>query len=432
MNGLIALLTSLSATIANLPPHEMTSDLSSDVATYDGEILTLEGSVILDHELGQMEAGMATLEKKEGTAEIPFSQIFLQNDVFISFQTQAELTCDTAHFDFQNLMGTFFSNDSPAVYRDNKKAFELFAHEFDLTLTKEEGTCKVNTMRANQSCHLIHLDDHVDADRITMDLKTHTVTMENPDGIVSSFFFPEVPERKCHVTSNSLTWDQDQDTLSLEGNILLEDGHMGKLIGTKCVSLQQKMHLGKKVIQKMEAQGETTLTSHDGQKITSFGTLTLDRDNLELVAISPVVNGVTPIEEQLIFEKDDLILYADTASLEYSLKDLALQPHLVYLHGHVRIFSKEPSERLKCGIADHVQYDPTTLEIRLYADKGKRAYFWHEKQNLKLSAPEILITLGPETKEETINGIGIVSFTFNQEEDEHLHNLFPHYKTGNQ
>lgn len=431
MNGLIALLTTLSTTIATLPPHEMTSDLSSDVATYDGEVLTLEGSVTLDHELGQMEAGTATLEKKEGIGEIPFSQISLEGDVFISFQTQAQLNCDSAHFDFQKLTGKFFSYDSPAIYRDNKKALELFAREFDLTLMKEEGTCKVSTMRANQSCHLIHLDDHVDADCITMDLNTHMIAMENPDGIVSSFFFPEVPERKCHVTSHFLTWDQDHDTLTLEGDILLEDGHMGKLISSDSVSLEQKTHLGKKVIQKMEAQGETILISHDGQKVTSFGTLTLDRDNLELIALSPMIDGSTPLDKQLIFEKDDFILYADTASLEYSLKDFTLQPHLVYLHGHVRIFSKEPSEHLKCGIADHIQYDPNTLEIRLYADKGKRAYFWHEKQNLKLSAPEILITIDPNTKEETINGMGVVSFTFNQEEDEYLHHLFPHYKKGN-
>lgn len=453
--------------LASLPPlQEMSSDLSSDVASYDGEILQLEGNVTLDHELGKMEAHTAMLQKGEGATAFPFSEIHLQTEVFMSFKSHAELFCDEAHLDFQNLKGFFSSNDYPVVYRDyleeNKTSFELFSHEIDLTLIKNEGTCEVSSLLAKDNvhidygqdfhlssekalylkegvlkaftnnpkelCHLSHLDDYIDASVITMDLNTRMLIMEEPDGIVSSFFFPDVPERTCHVVSKWLTWDEIKDTLTLQENIILEDAYLGKLVSEEIVRLTQKNHFRKKVIHTMEAQGKTVLTSQEGQKLTSFGSLKLDRDNLELICTSPTIDGKTPLDQQLIYEKEDLTLFADSASLEYSLKGMLLQPHIVNLHGHVRIFSREPSQPFRCGIADHIQYDPNTLEIRLIADKGKHVLFWHQQQNLKLSAPEILITLDPDTKEETIKGIGTLRFSFNQEEDAELKTLFPNYR----
>ena len=466
MNAFIAALSVLSATLATLLPHEMSSDLSSDVASYDGEVLRLEGNVTLDHELGQMEAYSATLQKSEGFTNLPFSQILLEQEVFISFQNHGELFCDEAHLDFQNLKGTFSSLNYPVLYRDfieeKKIAFELFGHEIDLILEKNESICEISSLLAKDSvhidygkdfhldseralyikegllkaftneakknCHLKHLDDYVDADVITMNLNTHVLTMEEPNGVVSSFFFSDNPERKCHVIAKLLTWDEVNDILTLQNDITLEDAYMGKLIGKETVHITQKNRFGKKVIQTMEALGKTVLISPEGQKLTSFGSLKLDRDSLKLICVSPIIDGITPLDQQLIYEKEDLTIFADTASLEYSFKGLSLKPHVVNLEGHVRIFSREPSQPFRCGIADHIQYDPNTLEIHLFAAKGKHVLFWHQQQNLKLSAPEILITIDPETKEEIINGIGNVRFDFNTEEDKQLETLFPYYR----
>lgn len=63
MKAAILLLASLTPLLAEIPAVEMSSDLSSDRATYDGEILRLEGHVFLDHDLGQMEAENALLKK---------------------------------------------------------------------------------------------------------------------------------------------------------------------------------------------------------------------------------------------------------------------------------------------------------------------------------------------------------------------------------
>lgn len=466
MNALIGLLAALTLLLAELPPQEMSSDLSSDRASYDGEVLYLEGNVFLDHELGKMEAFSATLQKSKNLSDLPFSQIHLESKVFLSFQNRAELFCDTAHLDFENLIGTFSSTDYPVVYRDyfedKNISFELFGQEIDLMLTKTAEGCAVASLLAKDHvhidygtdfhldsdkalyhregilkafsdlplshCHLTHLDDFVDAQIITMDLNTRVLVMEGVDGMVSSFFFPEIPERKCHVVAKRLSWDVIHDTLTLRKNISLEDAYMGKLVSDETVRLTQKNYFGKKVIQTMEALGKTVLTTKEGQRITSFGSMKLDRDNLELLCVSPTIDGQTPRDEQFIYEKEDLTLFADKASLEYSLLGFKLQPHRVNLHGHVRIFSKEEAQPFRCGVADHIQYNPLTHEIRLYADKGKHVLFWHQKQNLKLSAPEILITIDPQTQEETINGIGTVRFSFNPEEDHELKALFPQYQ----
>lgn len=100
MNHWLILLTSLSPLLAEIPPYDISSDLSSDTANYDGDVLVLKGNVTLDHDLGQMKAEIATLNKGEPTLE--FSSILLQREVSIFFQSQGKLFSDQAFLIFKH------------------------------------------------------------------------------------------------------------------------------------------------------------------------------------------------------------------------------------------------------------------------------------------------------------------------------------------
>jgi len=445
MKAAILLLASLSPLLAEISVPEMSSDLSSDHATYDGEMLRLEGHVFLDHDLGQMEAETAILKK--GGTSLEFSSIHLKDQVSIFFEDQGKLFSDQAFLDFQTLKGTILSGEYPVVYHGND--LELFSTAIDLTLSKNETAFGLDCLLAKENvhidymedfhldcdeayyknstliatakqqkkpCHLTHLGDTVDAQKISFDLDTNLLTFHSPKGKLSSLFFPTDSERNCTFASNLLIWDHNNELLMLRGAIVIHDPSMGTLIGDHLFSLQQHTHLGKKVIQSIETEGKTVLVADDGQSLTSYGTLKIDRDNLMMSCTSTEDN-------QILYENREVRLHADTATIEYALHQMELKPHLVHLHGNVKILSRDVQRPLRKGLADHIIYDPITHETRLLSDEGNHVLFWDDEKNLTLSAPEILISVDPVSKEESIKGIGTVRFMFSEEEGKRFEKL---------
>ncbi len=442
MNGWLILLTSMAPLLAEIPPYDISSDLSSDTASYNGDVLVLKGNVTLDHDLGQMKAQVATLKKGEPTLE--FSTISLQKEVSIFFENQGKIFSEEAFLDFQTLTGTISSNDYPVIYKGEE--INLFCKEIDLALRHESPNFEISSITAkeevhidyqndfhidcdkalyendtlvatgNDFCYLNHLDDTAVAKKITLDLKTDLLTLEAPNGKLSSIFFPDDPNRKCQFASRLLTWDHQNDLLTLKGGVVIHDPLFGTLIGEDIFSLKQRKHFGKRVIQSIETEGKTILSSNNSETLTSYGTLKIDRDELSLTCMSPP-------DKQLIYEKDDLLLYADSARIEYSFQGLEIKPHAIYLDGNVQIFSHDISHPLRKGIADHIIHYPLSKQTHLLADVGNHVLFWDDEKNLSLSAPEILIEHDGE--EEVVKGIGTVHFTFTEEEGKRIEELLP-------
>ena len=461
---LLVFLTSLSPFLqAALPSVDNSSDISSNYASFDGDHLHLSGNVSLYHDLGNMHAQKATV--KRGEKETPFTEMTLSDHVSFAFQNNSELFCDEAELDFILKVGKVLSKDGRVLYRNRQNGpLDLFSRQIDFQFVETDDKVlevekllategvhidysknyhldsdqalfeneKVSTFGFDPSslCHLTHLQDEIDATRMTIHLESRLLQMENPRGTVSSFLFSGHPDQLCTFSSHSLTWDDKANVMTLEEEILIEDDLLGTLTGEETIQFFQREQFGRYVIQTIESHGKTTLTS-ESQRLTSFGTLRLDRDNLLLSAKSPVISGLVPLEKQLIYEKGNLTLFADEATLEYTFYQMGLEPKAVILNGHVRLLSNDPESPLQCGIADTASYDPKTKEVRLLSDEGKEVLFWHEEQNLKLSAQEIVIFEDPETNAETIKGIGTVRFSFNDEEQEMLHQLFPSYKKEN-
>ncbi len=440
INSLLFLLTPLSLLLGEIRPYDVSSDLSSDTASYDGKVLVLKGNVTLDHDLGKMESQVATLKK--GGPSLEFATILLQNDVSIFFENQGKLFSDQAFLDFQTLTGTFSSNDYPIIYKGEK--LDLFCSKIDLALSRSGPNFEISSLIAqeevhidykkdfhvdcdkalyendtltaigNDFCYCTHLDDTTTSKKITMDLKTNLLTLESPSGKLSSFFFPDDPDRSCQFASRLLLWDHQHDLLTLKGGVVIHDPLLGTLIGEDTFSLQQRKHFGKRTIQSIETKGKTVLSSNDSETLTSYGTLKIDRDELLLTCTSPS-------DKQLIYEKEDLLLFADSARIEYSFQGLELKPHTIYLDGNVQIFSHNLNRPLRKGIADHIIHNPTSKQTKLLADAGNHVLFWDDEKRLSLSAPEILIN--HEGEEEIVRGIGTVRFIFTEEEGKRIETL---------
>lgn len=434
--------------------NDLSSDISSDHASFDGDFLHLEGNVKLDHDLGKMRAKKASLKKSE--KELPFSEVQLRENVSLFFQNQSELYCDQAHLDFLKHQGKVFSNDDWVLYRHTEDdPFDLYSHQIDFEFDREDqiesllaqggvhidfnetyhldsdsALFKEDTLSAfgEALCHLTHFEDTIDAKRIRIHLQDRLLTMEHPQGKISSFFFPDAPNRQCLFSSSLLVWDDQTNTMTLEKDVMIRDDSLGALTGDETIRFFQKEQFGSYVIQRIESEGRTTIQTDAVHAFTSFGRLILDRDTLLLTADSPQVEGQTPLEKQLIYENGDLTLFANEGLVEYNFLKMGLEPTSVDLSGQVRLLAHGETTPFRCGFADEIHYDPQTGYIRLLAQPNHRVLFWHEEQNLKLSAQEILVIPDPETKKDTIKGVGSVSFSFNEDEQEVLHSLFPNYK----
>lgn len=436
MKNTLLLLAFLSPLLAEIP----SSDISSDHAHYDGEALVLKGHVQVEHELGILKADEAILNK--GKSALEFSTIQLEDQVSIFFEEQGNLYSEKAFFDLQTLSGTISSKEYPVIYKG--KDYDLFCKTMDLTLKEEENRYTLENLTANQDvqiesrtgftincdqacyeddeliasgktpCALTHDEDKVLAQTVTYDLKTSLLTLEDPKGSLSSLFFPDNPERNCHFSAKLLIWDHNLDLLTLKRDISIQDPAFGTLQGKDLFSLKQRKLFGKRTLQTIETQGETTLITNENEALTNYGTMKLDRDELFITCDNPP-------GKRLKYEKEDLLLYADSARIEYAFQGLEMKPHAIYLDGNVQILSHDLSKPLRKGIADHILHDPIVKETHLIADEGNHVLFWDEEKKLSLSAPEILIQHG---EEDLVKGLGTVRFTFTEEEGKKIDELF--------
>lgn len=419
------------------------SDLSSDKAIYNGEFLTLMGNVLLEHEMGHMEAHQAILKK--GNSSQGLSTIQLEEEVSISFQNQDSLNSEYAFLDFELGEGRIASDTHPVVYRGQEvtlyspiidftfsPSYEMTSmrakeevhidYQKDFQLDCQEALFNQNslkgTLTASKACHLTYFDNYIDASSMTLDLATDFITMELPRGTLSSLFFPNDSQRACQFTSDLLTWDPSQELLTLQGNIEIYDPSLGKLTGEEMFSLRQKICFRKRVIQSLETVGKTLFEGVDQQKLTTYGTLKMDRDHL-------VMTCTNPPDKQLVYETATLHLSADRGSIEYAFQGFDLKLYEIQLHGNVQILSQG---FLRRGIADQIIHYPDRQETHLLANAGNHVLFWDDKQNLTLSAPEILIVTDPKSGEEIIKGLGTVRFVFNEEEGKRFEQML--YRNG--
>jgi hypothetical protein len=478
--------------IANAPTAvPESSSLSSSDASYDGNSLLLTGHVVLDHGLGKMMAEEASLQRQEAGKDFPFSLIQLRKEVLLALKNSAQITCGSADLDFTTLKGTLYpSNGNPVVYSDQikkKKGGEAlplklsgqliellfskqpqegkkteydiqtvlakedvvinYADNFELragqALYRKETTDNKSSQREFQGvitaypkegmqCRLSHQGDVIDADTADFDLVNARISLLHPKGVLATAILPNVQKGEMHFHSDHLYWDQHRNALTLKGNIFIQEASIGTFNAQDELQLVQTVNKGKTVLKSIQTQGPASLVYQDEHqhqhKLISQGTVHLDRDKLRATIESPENEGIVAQDKQLYYQEEELAVFADHASLEYSVVDDALQPTSLSLKGNIRFFSHDPQKPLRCGASDRLTYSLTTRTFILSANPGKKVLFWDEAQGMRLSAPEVHITYDPETKQQNIKGVGAVQFAFTPDEQHKLFQLFPQLK----
>ncbi len=435
--------------------EEEESNVSSTHADYDGNTLILKGNVLLEHFLGTMRAEEAFLEREEN-GKVPFSKIRLHQNVLLSLKNNSSLKAAEAHLDFILLHAVFCSSDTEKIeYKDHvvrgKKEIplKLSSHKITLEMVKEKEGFDVAEVKATnnvtmdygqdfslntheahyirnkgivealpqegeKSC-LLHGKDLIEADKITLDLGASTLTLIHPEGAIYSL------EESLTFSSDTLTWDEIANTLTLKDNIKLKESLFGTLLAEDCLEITKD----EQGVRFIKTKGKTIFTYEDEKlchTLTNFGSLVIDRKENICTMESPVIKGNTSQKLQLYYEQEEAGIFANKAHITYQETLGKLKPVELHLLGNIRLYSKDLKTRL--AKADEIKCFPQKQTLMLIATPGKKVLFFDESEALYLSASEIHISRDPLTKKEIVRGIGNVRFTFNDEESIALKSMF--------
>ncbi len=487
----LTILCTIAAAILTSAASIPEGSVSSTNASYDGNALVLSGHVVLDHTLGKMTADEASLQKQEVGKDFPFAQIQLRKDVHLALKNSAEVLCGAADLDFTVLKGYLLAKEAgKVIYSDLLKRkkenvpLKLMGDAIELTFLKEgederKLTYEIETIQAKSDvvieyanafvlyadhalyrrflganttkakefqgiitaypkdteskCQLKHGEDLIDADVIDFDLIRSKASLLNPQGVLTSPLLPHLSQGQTKFKAQHLAWDHLKNILTLSGKVVVDDASLGTIQAHDEIQIEHAELNGKTVIKTIHTRGPATLVYQDPlaqkpHKLVSHGTIHIDRDRLNAQLESPMVDGVVSQGKQLYYEEQELGVFADHATLEFSIGEKTLEPVSLTLKGHIRLFSHNANEPPRAGIADRLHYSLSTRTLILAANPGNQVLFWDESQGLRMAAPEVHIVFDPESNQRTVKGVGKVQFAFSEEENQRLKQLFPHYK----
>ncbi len=325
------------------------------------------------------------------------------------------------------------------VVIDYASDFQLYAHQAlyrkelsqDYKSSKKEfqGIVTAYPKDEHSPCRLTHQGDEVFAEMVDFDLINSRISLLRPKGILATAILPQSQTGGMRFQGDHLYWDHIKNTLILKGQVAIDDVSLGRISAEDELQITQTLVKGKTMLKGIHTQGPSTLVYKDehnnSHRLISSGPIDFNRDKLRSTIDSLEKDGSIAQDKQLYYEEEEFAVYADAASLEYSLASDTLQPSSITLTGNVRLFSHNPQGPKRCGLADRLTYSLSTKTLILSANSGKKVLFWDESQGMRLSAPEVHITYDQETKQQQVRGIGAVQFAFTPDEEKKIQQLFP-------
>jgi lipopolysaccharide export system protein LptA len=325
------------------------------------------------------------------------------------------------------------------VIIDYANDLRLYAHQAfyrkelscdDKTSRKEfQGVVTAYPKDEQSQCHLTHQGDKIDADTVDLDLINSKLSLLHPKGVLAAAIVPHLQTGTMRFQADHLHWDQIQDTLTLKGRVTIDEDSLGIIHAEDELQITQTAVKGKRLLKGIHAQGPFTLvykdTHNTSHRLISSGSIDFNRDKLRATIDSLEKDGAVTEDKQLYYEEAEFAVFADTASLEYSISNDTMQLSSLTLSGNIRLFSHDPQKRSRCGLADRLTYSLTTKTLILSANPGKKVLFWDESQGIHLSAPEVHITQDHETQQQQVKGIGAVQFALTPDEQNKIQQLFP-------
>lgn len=370
------------------------------------------------------------VKKKRGGEATPLKLTGKQ--VQLNFMKQAQDGKKT-EYEIDNILA------KEEVVIDYADDFQLHAHQAlyrkelsrDYKGSKKEfqGIVTAYPKDEQSPCRLCHQGDEIFAEMVDLDLINSKISLLHPKGALASSVVPHLQKGELRFQADHLDWDQIKNTLTLKGGVSIDENSLGTLSAEDELQIAQTTVQKKRVLKAIHAKGPSILIYKDASnvihRLTSSGSIDFNREKLRATIDSMEKEGVVPQDRQLYYEEEEFAVYADHASLEYSVNGETVQPSSLTLMGNIRLFSHDPKKPARCGLADRLTYSLTTKTLILSANPGKKVLFWDETQNMHLGAPEVHITQDPETHQQTVKGVGAVQFAFSPDEQSKIQQLFP-------
>lgn len=464
----LSLLAAALLSISAQPPTSSPAALSSQTADYDGACLVLTGDVAITHELANMQAEKARIERQEQNPAQPLTSIELENNVRLSLPPTSNISCQKAYVDFTTLSAHLQgSSQHPIMYTDSliqknsktplplhlsSQALEIFFVEGPATGKKPsyalnkliatdhvilqygtewklftekadyqnlpsaqpstmEGTFTAYSVSPENLCVLFYKDQQIRSNIITVDMSKSELKFIQPIGTLPSCFSEE---STLTFHANTLDWNQIDNRLFLQGNIHIEDPTIGILEAQEGIT----MHLNAKDKQPLESLhtlGPSHLTYLDTHKLEhhlfSQGPITLESKTGHIEMTTPQGSS------QVRYENAQFSILADNVVVHYIEEKEKMSPEKLLLSGNVRLISRDTTKPTKIGLADSLVYTFSSQQCLLSAQPGKHVLIEETQGGMHLSAPQVQISCASPLKEPQIQGIGAVHFGFTAEEE---------------
>jgi lipopolysaccharide export system protein LptA len=340
--------------------------------------------------------------------EYEIDNILVKEDVVIDYASDFQLYADHA----------LYRKELPHDHKSSKKEFQ--------------GIITAYPKDDESQCRMTHQGDEIYADMVDLDLIHSKLSLLHAKGTLATAIVPQLQKGELRFQSDHLYWDQIKNTMILKGQITIDENALGTLNAEDELQITQTAVNGKYLLKSITAQGPSTLIYKDehnvAHRLISSGSIDFNREKLRATVDSLGKDGVVSQDKQLYYEEGEFAVFADTASLEYSVSNDTLQPSSLTLSGNIRLFSHDPQKPMRCGLADRLTYSLTTKTLILSASPRKKVLFWDESQGMRLSAPEVHITYDAENQQQQIKGVGAVQFAFTPDEQSKLQQLLPQLK----
>jgi len=387
---------------------ESSLSISAGSADYNGNQITLSDRVVIDHDIGTINADYIVLTPENERKKMRFAFLKMKDKVNLALKDGGSLSCAEADLDYLKLQGRFVASPEekyvvytescatktgqkiPLVVKSKEMNVQIeqgkneknakqssYINEITATdnvsvnynqdfmaasdyalyqrVTPEEGeiTTKIPgliTLRMTDkegSCNITNRNgDLISATQIQIDTIKKNLHFISPKGTLNL-------SRQEHIdfSSDSMIWDDNRDLLVLRDHVLIGQKGIGNMTTDKEVNIYYYHVAGKKRIRSIETAGNTVLVytddeTHLSHTLTSYGKITIDQQNAKTTMESPKDDLGKVVEGKQVYFQDYLgEIYADKVTLDYEHVDGSLKPLKVTLEGNVNLLNRSRVNR---------------------------------------------------------------------------------------
>ena len=370
-------------------------DIDSSLSAQSLEVCLLDKTAKLEGEVsfsqkknGKFPASFTINAGKLSTQIVAIQTIFLEEDVEINYDEKWDVKADYGLYEC--------GEDNPKI-----------------TLWSETSFCAASSL----------LDStQILAKTIETYPKKRVIEFLDPKGTIC-LKRDENQSEELEFSSATLTWQEENGECILNNDVKVTLPSKNILLTTDKKLLVKK---GKEGIRELRSMGTTVVNCNNNEKgfvLTCKGEVLVDHERHFMQMQS--ANG----NEQLLFRDDMGKVYADRAELEYQTISQKIVPLRVVFSGNVLVLNREPPLQQR-ALADRLTFFFPTNELFFAANPQNRVLFYDQANNLEMSAKGVKVKRDKETKKDSVQGMGDVRFSFDEQEFAQLRQIFEHGITG--